>query len=80
MFQQVSFQIKRVYSTKGKTFCLSVVEGDAYWSVHNGTMTIEQARRNIQRQHNEQILSLWQEKNREEAKLSLSSLKIQDNA
>jgi hypothetical protein len=63
---QFSFQIRRVYSTKGKTFCLSVVEGDAYWSVHNGTMSIEQARRNIQRQHNEQIISLWQEKKRAE--------------
>jgi hypothetical protein len=62
-----NFQIRQVYSYKGCTFCLSVVKGNAFWSIHKGVFPIEVAVRSFQRQHNEQILSLIGEKLRAES-------------
>jgi hypothetical protein len=64
----INFEIRRVYSYKGKTFCMSAVNGNAFWSVHNSVMNIQQAKNHAQRAHNQQILSLVQEKLREDAK------------
>jgi hypothetical protein len=47
---------------------MSAVNGNAFWSVHNSVMNIQQAKKHAQRAHNQQILSLVQEKLREDAK------------
>lgn len=55
------FQIRQVRSYKGHTFCLSVFKGNAYWSTHKGVFDINQAKRNVQRSHDQQVNSLIQE-------------------
>jgi hypothetical protein len=55
------FLIRQVRSYKGKTFCLSVYKGGAYWSTHNGVFDINTAKRSFQRSHDQQIQSLIME-------------------
>lgn len=67
------FEIRRCESKKGYTFCLSVVQGGAFWSTHLGAFDVATAKRSFQRSHDQQVNSLIIENTKKKDPLTLQN-------